>query len=287
MAKLSVLVAANRDNVDRYRQYLKAQQEDIRVVTVTSAEHVHEILASSDFSFDVMVADAMLGDVPQLLKDVQSEYHDLLTILVDEGADFAMPGRAHDVSTDPFNRDDLIKRIKRLVEERRLETLRADALPPVRSFARQIRKAAPGESKREAAVGAVQQLGFDYAGFFSVDWTEPAQFTTVAQVGPPPIARAMPVTQPVEKSQLLGWVAHTGESKVIGPDDTPNYPLVADGTFASAAAVPVGINLRFGVILACRQQPNAISGQDVMMLELVAAQLAAALAAETRERKKG
>lgn len=286
MAKLSVLVAAGRDHIDRYRQYLKPH-EDIRVVAVTSPEHVHEILASSDFSFDVMVADVSLGEVPDLLKTVQSKYHALLTILVDEGADFAMPGRAHDVSIDPFNKDDLLKRIKRLAEERRLETLRADALPPVRTFARQIRKAAPGESKREAAVAAVQQLGFDYAGFFSVDWTEPAQLTAVAQVGPSAITRNIPVTQPVDDSQLLGWVARTGESTIIGPDDTPTHPLVADGTFASAAAVPVGINLRFGVVVACRQQPNAISGQDVMMLELVAAQLAAALATETRERKKG
>ena len=281
MANLSVLVAASQEKIARYQKQL-TPHDDIKIVTVTEFDQVHETLASPDFVFDVMVVDASLGNVPALLGKVQRQYRALLTILVDEGADFAMPGRAHDVTTNPFGKGDLVRRIKRLVEERRLETLRADALPPVRSFARQIRNAAPGESKREAAVAAVQQLGFDYAGFFAVDWSEPPRLTSSAQVGPPQATRMVPTQQTLAEAGLLGWVTNNGISRIVGLDDTPNHALVSKGVFASAVCVPVGMNLRFGVLLACRQQPNSISGQDVMMLELVAAQLAAALATESK-----
>jgi hypothetical protein len=285
MADLSVLVAANSDRLDRYEEYF-ALQENITVLTATSHDQVSEHLEDPSSRVDVLVIDAAFGEVPTLLKEVQRQYRAVIMILVDEGADFAMPGRAHDVSTDPFTQNDLVRRIKRLVEEQRLETLRADALPPVRSFARQIRKASPGESKREAAVAAVQQLGFDYAAFYSVDWTDPPQLSLIAQVGPKQANRAVPDQAPLDTSDIIGWVADTGISQLVGPDDELSHPLIADGVFGSGACVPVGINLRFGVILACRQQPNAISAQDLMMLELVAAQLAAALAAEARERKK-
>jgi GAF domain-containing protein len=40
--------------------------------------------------------------------------------------------------------------------------------------------------------------------------------------------------------------------------------------------------MRFGVIFACREQPDAITQQNVMMLELVSAQLANALAKQAR-----
>jgi hypothetical protein len=46
--------------------------------------------------------------------------------------------------------------------------------------------------------------------------------------------------------------------------------------------VPVGTTMRFGVILACREQPDAITQQNVMMLEVVSAQLASALARQAR-----
>ncbi len=284
MARLSVLVAVQREQAERYREHL-SPQEEITIVTVTSEEKVRDILAAPEYSFDAMVIEAALCDVPALLRDVQRDHPALLTILVDEGADFAMPGRAHDISTDPFDNDDLVRRIKRLAEERRLETLRADELAPVRSFARQIRKATGGQSKQDATVRAVQELGFDYVGYFAADWlVDPPVLLTVAQVGPPRIMRTMPRQQPLEG--LLGWVAQRGESKLVGPDDEINHKLVADGRFASAACVPVGINLRFGVLLACRQETGAISAQDIVMLEVVAAQLAAALAAEARESKK-
>ncbi|GAB4439821.1 MAG: hypothetical protein Kow00120_07780 [Anaerolineae bacterium] len=284
MARLSVLVAVQRDQVERYRAHLP-KEEGIEVTTVTSEEKVRDILAAPEYAFDVMVIEASLCNVPELLRDVQRDNPALLAILVDEGADFALPGRAHDISTDPFHNDDLLKRIKRLAEERRLETLRADELAPVRSFARHIRKASGGVSKLEAAVIAVGDLGYDYAGYYAVDWSvDPPRLTVVAQRGPARVLHTIPAQQPLDG--LLGWVVTNGAARIIGPNDAPGHTLVTDGVFGSAVAVPVGVNLRFGVILACRDGADAISGEDAMMLELVAAQLAAALAAEARERQK-
>jgi hypothetical protein len=45
----------------------------------------------------------------------------------------------------------------------------------------------------------------------------------------------------------------------------------------------VGTTLRFGVLLACRKDADSITGDNVMMLELVSAQLASALAKEQRD----
>lgn len=284
MARLSILVAVQRDRVEHYRLHL-SRQENMKIVAVASEEKVRDILAAPEFAFDVLVLDATLCDTTELLRDIQRSHPALLTVLIDEGADFAMPGRAHDISTAPFENDDLVRRIKRLVEERRLETLRTDTLPPVRAFAREIRKAAGTMGKQEAAVKAIKQLEFDYVGYFSLDSTvDPPTLSATSQLGPPRVIRAMPPQQPLDG--LLGWVATKGLTRVVGPDDEITHKLVSDGVYASAVCAPVGINLRFGLLLACRKDANAIGAQDVMMLELVAAQLAAALAAETRENKK-
>src|SRR5260221_7222323 len=191
-----------------------------------------------------------------------------------------MPGRADDVSTEPFKDDDLIKKIKRLSEERRLETLHADALPPVRTFARSLSKASKGLGKQQAAVEAVKQLGYDYVAFYSVAPTDPPSLSMGAQVGPNAITSMVPVRS--DYNGLLGWVAQNGQSRIVGPGDEPNHMLVERGKFGAAACVPVGTTLRFGVVLACREAPGSIKMENVLMLELVSAQLASALAKEQR-----
>jgi GAF domain-containing protein len=77
-------------------------------------------------------------------------------------------------------------------------------------------------------------------------------------------------------------VSQNGQSRIVGPDDQPNHPFIRQQRFHSGVCVPVGTTLRFGVILACRDQPDAISQQNVLMLELVSAQLASALAKQAR-----
>jgi hypothetical protein len=47
------------------------------------------------------------------------------------------------------------------------------------------------------------------------------------------------------------------------------------------ACVSVGVTNRYGVLVACRDQPGTINQQNVLMLELVGAQLAAVISKES------
>lgn len=274
-----VLAAVRLPSVAKYREFL-SKDSKLKTTVVTSEPSAREILASADKRTDVFVVDNGLGSVYELIRELRQTYPRLLILLVDEEADFSMPGRADDVSTEPFKEDDLIKKIKRLAEERRLETLRADALPPVRNFAKSLRKASKGLGKQQAAVEAVRELGYDYVAFYAIAPADPPALSLAAQVGPNAIMSMMPVR--TDYSGLLGWVVQNGQSRIVGPGDTPNHLLIEKGRYGSAVCIPVGSTMRFGVMLACREQPGAITQQNVLMLELVGAQLASALAKEQR-----
>jgi GAF domain-containing protein len=222
-----------------------------------------------------------LGGVFEFIRELRNAYPRLLILLVDEEADFGTPGYADEVSVEPFHNDDLLRRIKRLTEERMVETLRADALPPVRAFAKALRRAGPGPAKQQAAVEAILELGYDFVAFYNLTPTTPPELTLGAQVGAQAVMAMAPQKQDYDGS-LVGWVAQNGQSRVVGPNDDPNHPFVKQGRFGAGACIPVGTTLRFGVILACRDQPDAISQQNVLMLELVSAQLASALAKQAR-----
>ncbi|HLY28496.1 MAG TPA: hypothetical protein VKQ72_19270 [Aggregatilineales bacterium] len=276
---INVLAAVRLPSVARYRENL-SKDSKLKVTVVTSIPSAREILANPEKRPDVFVVDNGLGEVFELVKELRQSYPRLLILLVDEEADFGMPGRADDVSTDPFREDDLIKKIKRLAEERQLETLRADALPPVRSFAKTLNKAGKGLGKQQAAVQTVKELGYDYVAFYALAPTDPPSLSLAAQLGPNNITSMMPVRS--DYSGLLGWVAQNGQSKTVGFGDEPNHTLIEKGRFGAAVCVPVGSTLRFGVVLACREQPGSIKAENVLMLELVCAQLASALAKEQR-----
>jgi CheY-like chemotaxis protein len=278
-SNIYVLAAVRLPSVARYRENL-SKDPKLKVTVVTSETSAREILANPDKRADVFVVDNGLGNVYELIKELRQTYPRLLILLVDEEADFGMPGRADDVSTEPFKDDELIKKIKRLAEERRLETLRADALPPVRNFAKSLRKAGKGLGKQQAAVEAVRELGYEYVAFYSIATTEPPSLLLAAQIGPNHITSMIP--QRADYAGLLGWVAQNGQSRIVGPGDTPNYLLVENARYGAAACVPVGTTMRFGVLVACREQAGAITQQNVLMLELVSAQLASALAKEQR-----
>src|SRR5258708_1779231 len=278
-AHIYVLAAVRLPSVARFRENL-SKDPKLKVTVVTSEANARDILANADKRTDVFVVDNGLGNVFELVKELRQAYPRLLILLVDEEADFGMPGRADDVSTEPFKDDDLTRKIKRLAEERRLETLRADALPPVRTFARSLRKAGEGLGKQQAAVEAVQELGYDYVVFYSVAPTDPPSLSLGAQVGPAAVTSLIPPR--ADYAGLLGWVAQNGQSKVVGPGDEPNHMLIEKGRYGAAACVPVGTTLRFGVVLACREQPGSIKMENVLMLELIGTQLASALAKEQR-----
>src|SRR5215813_635685 len=219
-SNINVLVAVRLPSVARYRENL-AKEPKFKTSVVTSEASARDILANPDKRTDIFVIDNGLGNAFEIIKDLRQNYPQLLILLVDEEADFSMPGRADDVSTEPFKDDDLIKRIKRLTEERRLETLRADALPPVRTFAKSLRKATKGLGKQQAAVEAVQELGFDYVVFYSISPTDPPSLTIGAQVGPNAITSIVPVRS--DYNGLLGWVVQNGQSRIVGPGDEPNH----------------------------------------------------------------
>jgi DNA-binding response OmpR family regulator len=278
--KLNILAAVQTKSLGRYREEL-SQEAQFVVTLVTNLEEARKMLDDPSKQIDVYVIDNGLGDTYDMLKEIRHTYPRLIVILVDEEADFAMPGRADDVSIQPFTNKDLITRIKRLNEDRRLQTVRADALPPVRAFAKSILSAGKGQSRQQAAVKAVFDLGYDYVAYYSVSRAENPTLLLVAQHGDDDHLKLAPKNPPYEHS-LVGWVAQNGQSRTVSPDDEITHPFVAKRTFESAMCVPVGTNLRFGVLLACRKAPNAISQENVMMLELISAQLASALAKEQR-----
>lgn len=279
-SEIHVLAAVSTPAIPRFRDHL-SKEPLIRLTLVNSHDDTRQILSDSHKQTDVLLVDNGLGDVFELIKELRQTYPRLLIVMVDEEADFSMPGQADDVSVDPFEDDDLIKRIKRLTEERSLETLRADALPPVRAFAKSLRRAGPGKAKQQAAVDAIQELGYEYVAYYSVVPTTPPELMLGAQTGPDAITAIAPHKQAYDSS-LVGWVVQNGQSRIVSAKDLPNHPFVKQQRFGAGVCVPVGQTLRFGVIFACREQENAITQQNVLMLELVSAQLASALAKEAR-----
>lgn len=277
---IHVLAATPLKSIVRYRENL-AKDPLIKMTLVHSESEARASLADSQKRTDVFVVDNNLGNVFEMIRDLRHTYPRLLILLVDEEADFGMPGHADEVSVEPFKDDDLLKRIKRLTEERSLETLRADALPPVRTFAKSLRRTGPGQTKAQAAVEAIRELGYDYVAFYNIVPTTPPELKLSAQVGPQPAMASAPPQQEYEGS-LIGWVAQNGQSRIVGPGDEPNHPFVKQQRFGAGVCVPVGMSLRFGVLFASREQPQSITQQNVMMLELVSAQLANALAKQAR-----
>lgn len=277
---ISVLVAVRLASSVRYRENL-SQDPQFKLNVVSALKDVQEILADKSKTTDVLVVDAALGDTHELIKTMRQRYPRLLIIEVDEEADFSLPGQADDVSNNPLENDELLKKIKRLVEDRRLETLSADALPSVRSFAKALMRAKGGPAKAQAAVTAIHELGYDYVAFFKVTPTEPPVVSVAAQAGTRAVTSNAPTKLPYDSS-VIGHVAETGQNCIVGPEDSPNHPFITRGRFGAGVCVAVGNNMRFGVVFAAKDVPGSIKQENLLMLELICAQLASALARESR-----
>ncbi len=276
--QIDLLVAVPREDASRYFKTLKAQSE-FKVRMVTSVKDALDDLSDRDSHTDVLVLDNNFDQVTPLINELRQSYPRLLIVLVDEEADFAIPGQADDISTEPFKDDDLAKRISRLMSDRRLETLRADSLPAVRAFAKLLRNAAGEVGKLQAAAGACLEMGYDYVAVYRVEGDDPVTVVLKAQEGPRAIQSIAP--QSGTEDDLLGWVAKTGQSRIAAPEDEVNHPLVAKGRLGAIACVPVNLSgERYGVMAACRDVPGSINQEHVLMLELVSAQLSAALSKE-------
>ncbi len=279
MRIIALLAAIRTEAVENYGELL-SRDERLENTIVSSLEEASASLKETEP--EVFVIDNALEGAFEFMKVVRKKYPRTLVILVDEDADFGMPGQADDVSTEPFKNDDLIRRIRRLIESRQQQTLRADALPPVRAFARRLRKASGLSGKQKVSVEVLQELGYDYVGFFSYNQTDPPYLSLTAQVGPDRVIKFMPTRIDKDENNVIWWVAENGESRIATPEDDITHPLVKRGIFKSAACVPVGTHLRFGVIMVCRSTPPSIDQQHVLTVELVGAQLSTALVKETQ-----
>jgi hypothetical protein len=278
MTNVDVLVAVQREDAGRYYKNLSAYK-DFKVQIVSDTGDALNILADRDQHIDVLVLDNSLGHVFEFINELRLSYPRLFIVLVDEEADFGMPGQADEISTEPFKDNDLIRRITRLMSDRQLETLRADSLPAVRTFAKELRKAAGEAGKQQAAVAACKNLGYDYVAFYRQEPHDPSKISLRAQDGPAPIQAV--ISKTAAPDDLITWVNQNGQSRIAGPTDTPNIPLVAKGRLGAVACVPVIFSgNRYGVLVACREQPASITQENVLMLELITAQLGAAISKE-------
>jgi hypothetical protein len=279
MGAIHILAAVHPDEARRFHQQLSAHK-DYQLDIVTGQGDILERLADQQRRVDLLVIDNRLGRVHELLVELRQTYPRLLMILVDEGADFAMSGHANEISTAPFTNDDLVNRINRLMADRMMETVHSDSLPAIREITRRLRAAAGAKGKREEAVRACIDLGYDYAAYYYTASANPLSLILQAQEGPRPILAVAP--QKAGDGDLMGWVAQHGEARIAGPPDEPNHPLVARGRLGAVTCVPVDHAGRgFGVIVACRDRPDSISQDDTVALRLIAAQLGALMSSET------
>lgn len=278
MAKIDVLVAVRDDHATRFYKNLSTN-DGLMIQIVTATNDALNVLADRDQHTDVLVVDNGLGEVYDMIGDLRQKYPRLLIILVDEDADFGMPGQADEFTNDPFRHDDLASKIKKLMSDRQLETIRSDSLPAVRNIAKRLRTATGRLGKQEAAVATCKDMGYDYVGYYHIMSTEPLKMDLKAQQGPNAILPVAP--KQATGDDLMGWVVQNGQSRIAGPEDKPNHNLVARGRLGAVACIPVQFSgASYGALVVCNDRPNSMTQENVMMLELVAAQLAAALSKE-------
>jgi hypothetical protein len=260
MTEASVLVCAPEDRHADYASALSGLQ--MKLTTRPSWE---------TSAPDLIVLDCETERAWERVTELRQRHRGLLILLVDDAADFAFPGLADDISTTPFEHDDLRRRIRRLLEERRMETLRADVMPPIREIGRRLRSVAGVDARAQVIVEVCLELGFTYAAVYRLN----AQGETAALVcerGDGSIA-ATPAHHPGEDDAIAA-TALTGQSIPVSPAGSGKHPLVEGGSLQSGAAVAIGSATRFGVLFAGKASQN-LSAQDILLLELIAAQAAA------------
>lgn len=278
MPTIDLLVAVRQEHAVRFQENLSVH-DSVHLQLVSNTKDALDILANRDVHTDVFVVDNGLSDVYLLITELRQKYPRLLIVLVDEEADFGMPGQADEISTDPFRHDDLLTKIKRLMSDRHLETLRSDSLPAVRNIAQRLRTASGRMGKQESAVATCKDMGYDYVAYYNLESKEPIKMDLRAQQGPPAIQSIAPKVATTD--DLMGWVVQNGQSRIASPEDSPNHPLVARGRLGIVACVPVAFSGHvYGVMVICNDRPSSLTQENVMMIELVAAQLASALSKE-------
>jgi hypothetical protein len=276
---IQLLVAVPREQAARYYTGLGASGQYDLTMTSNSREAL-DLLEDRSRYFDALVVDSTLADAGVLLDELFYRNPRQMVVLVDETNESPLRSviRPDRISDMPFADDDLERRIARLLSDSRLETVPANMVLPVRELARKLRSEdTPGDRYR-VAVAACQGLGYSYTAFYSLERAEPALLRLAAQLGEGDMHLLVPLS--AQAGEVIAQVAITGESVVLEADNAADYLPVAVGTLGSVAMVPAGRTACFGVLVAGREAPGAINAQNVAVLELVGAQLAAAIARE-------
>jgi hypothetical protein len=271
--QIHLLVAVPREDANRYYKNLSAHT-DMHLQLVTDAASALETLSNREPRIDVIVLSQSLQNAVDLVEEVRETHPRLLIVLVDEQADFALPGQADEISTEPFNNDDLVRRINRLMSDRQLETLRADTMPAVREFAKHLRSAVGDYGKADAAVSALRALGFDYVAFYRIDSLSPLSVTLKVQQGETSLQMAAPME--ATSDDIIGVVARSGQTRSASAQDAVTHPLVARGRMGAVACVPVGTTTRVGVLVGGKLA-STITQDQVLVMELISAQFAASV----------
>lgn len=277
MEPINVLIATPSERHHDYHQYL-AEERTLSFQLVGDTRTALEVISDTRSRVDVLVLDYALGQAHQIIRQLRQSYPRLLIILVDESADFGLPGQADEFTNMPFGDDGLVKRINKLIFERKQETLRSDSLPAIREIAQNLRKASGLTGKQQAAVDTILSMEYDYVAYYHLQQDQSLLLT--AQAGPKAIVAVGP--KMATASDIMTWVLQNGQSRIANYGDTLNHPLVAKGRLGAVACMPVAFdNKIYGVLVACRERPNSINQEHVMMLELVGAQLGSFLMRES------
>ena len=279
MALIQVLAAVPREQAARYYTSLSASGQYELTLTSDSRDTLG-LLEDRGRHFDALVLDSCLTDADSLLEDILFNLPRLIVVLVDETGDSPLRHRLRldRISASPFIDDDLERRIARLLSDSQLETMPANTMLPVRELARKLRtEDEPGDRFR-VAVEACQGLGYPYTAFYRVEQQDPPLLKLAAQQGQRSFDALVPLH--AESHHVIARVAMTGESLILERSNAEDYPPVAQGALGSVAMVAAGRAACFGVLVAGREDPDGINAQNVAVLELVAAQLAAAIARE-------
>jgi len=278
MRTIDLLALIRREDKARYEENLNAAG-DVHLQVVHDPKAMNMILMDSHV--DVLVIDNALERAYAVISGLRQTYPRLIIVLIDEEADFGMPGQADELSTEPFKNNDLVKKVRRLIADRQMETVRSDTLPAVRNVAKRLRSAPGLIGKQQAGVQSCMELGYDYVAYYHKVSDQPLLISLKAQDGPAAVQAIAP--KEAAPDDLITWVISNGQSRIASPEDRPNHLLVARGRMGAVACVPCTFNgVIYGAIAAMRDRPGSINQEHVLMLELVASQVAAAMSQEIR-----
>ena len=275
MQTVSVLLAIPESKRATYYEGL-SDDPSLSIHTVHTAESLFEEVRTIE-PLDLLIIDSLLDPrTHQIVGDIRRTRPRLIMILIDQSADFGTRGHADALSTDPFQNNELLRVIRRLLNERNTETLQSSAMPAIRDIYRRMRSAVGVAGKRQEAAQCCLEVGFVYAAYYEVVNDDPFHLDLQTQAGPQSLKASAPRSADI--NGLIGWSAANNQTRIAQAGDTLSHRFITHGRVSSAIAIPVASDHQlYGALIACADAGVTISQDRVMLVELISAQLAAAL----------